>query len=136
MEDMSPGIDEQAAGLSSRSEMSSLSELSLLLQEHKGQDVCVLDLRGINNWTDFFIIATVASRTHIDGLERHIKEFCRENKIEIIGSSRKDADDGWRLIDLGLIIIHLMTSGVREFYELEKLWAPMESPSATPIPSA
>ncbi|GBU28905.1 ribosome silencing factor RsfS [Treponema sp. R8-4-B8] len=113
MEDMSQEIDEQAACFSE------------LLREHKGQDVSVLDLRGINNWTDFFIIATASSKTHIDGLERHIKEFCREKKIEILGSSRKDTDDEWRLIDIGLIIIHLMTQEVREFYELEKLWAPM-----------
>jgi len=115
MEDMLPEIDEQAAGFSK------------LLKEHKGQDVCVLDLRGINNWTDFFIIATATSKTHIDGLERHIKEFCREKEIEILGTSRKDADDEWRLIDLGLIIIHLMTQEVREFYELEKLWMPIRA---------
>jgi ribosome-associated protein len=128
MEDMLPEIDEQAATLSS------LNELSALLHEHKGQDVSVLDLREINNWTDFFIIATATSRTHIDGLERHIKEFCHEKKIEILGSSRKDADDEWRLIDLGLIIIHLMTSGVREFYELEKLWSPIPaSQNETPV---
>jgi len=121
MEDMSREINEQAAWFSA------------LLQEHNGQNVSVLDLRGINNWTDFFIIATATSRTHIDGLERHIKEFCREKKIEILGSSRKDADDEWRLIDLGLIIIHLMTSKVREFYELEKLWAPIPAAKETPV---
>jgi ribosome-associated protein len=113
-------IDEQAASFGS------------LLQEHKGQDVCVLDLRGINNWTDFFIIATASSKTHIDGLERHIREFCHEKKIDIFGSSRKNTDDEWRLLDLGSIIIHLMTSGVREFYELERLWAPV-SRSETPV---
>jgi ribosome-associated protein len=96
-----------------------------LLREHNGQDVSVLDLRGINNWTDFFIIATCTSRTHMDGLDRHIKEFCREKKIDILGRSRKSTDDDWRLIDLGWIIIHLMTGRVREFYELERLWAPI-----------
>ena len=96
--------------------------LGELLREHNGQNVSVMDLREINNWTDFFIIATVSSKTHMDGLERHIKEFCAENKIDIIGSSRKSADDEWRLIDLGQTIIHLMTSRVRDFYELERLW--------------
>jgi len=100
-------------------------KLSALLKEHKGQDVSVLDLRGINNWTDYFIIVTVTSRTHMDGLERHIKEFCHEEKIDLIGSSRKNTDDEWRLIDMGSIIIHLMTSAVRDFYELERLWHPM-----------
>jgi len=109
MEDMLPEIDQAAA-------------ISSLMQEHKGQNVRVLDLRGINNWTDFFIIATVSSKTHTDGLERHIREFCRKNDIEIFGSSRKNSGDEWRLIDLGCIIIHLMTSDTREFYDLERLW--------------
>jgi ribosome-associated protein len=96
--------------------------LAELLQEHNGQDVSLLDLRSINNWTDFFIIATVTSKAHMDGLERHIKDFCRRTGIEILGTSPKSADDEWRLIDLGTAIIHLMNSHAREFYELERLW--------------
>jgi len=103
------------------------SSFAELLQEHKGQDVSMLDLREINNWTDFFVIATVSSIAHMDGLERHIKEFCAEKEIDIFGSSRKNPDDEWRLIDLGSIIIHLMTSNAREFYELERLWAPIRT---------
>ncbi|MCL2759177.1 MAG: ribosome silencing factor [Treponema sp.] len=104
-----------------------------LLQEHKGQDVSVLDLRGINNWTDFFIVTTVSSRTHMDGLERHIRDFCREKDIDVFRSSRtkgsyKNQDDEWRLIDLGSVIIHLMTSDARDFYELERLWRPLQHP--------
>jgi len=115
MADLSPAINNHVKALSS------------LLEDHNGQDVCVMDLRGVNNWTDFFIIATVTSRTHMDGLERHIKEFCREMNIEMFGSSQKNADDEWRLIDLGSVIIHLMTSGKREFYELERLWRPINT---------
>jgi ribosome-associated protein len=96
--------------------------LGALLSEHKAQDISVLDLRGINNWTDFFIIATVTSRTHMEGLERHIKEFCCEENINILGKSRKNAEDEWRLIDLGFSIIHLMSQPARDFYELERLW--------------
>jgi ribosome-associated protein len=99
-----------------------------LLREHNGQDVSVLDLRGINNWTDFFVIVTVSSKTHMDGLERHIKEFCRENGIEMFGGSRRNTDDEWRLIDLGFVIIHLMNKRARDFYELERLWAPIPAP--------
>ena len=99
--------------------------LGKLLREHNGQDVSVLDLRGINNWTDFFLIATTTSSTHTDGLERHIKEFCTENDILILGSSRKTSGDQWRLIDLGGIIIHLMDKQSREFYDLERLWKPI-----------
>jgi len=103
-------------------------DLNTLLQEHNGQDVSVLDLRGINNWTDCFVIATATSRTHMDGLERHVREFAREKDIEVFGSSRKNPDDEWRLIDLGSVIVHLMTSSARDFYELERLWRPIQHP--------
>ncbi|MCL2720647.1 MAG: ribosome silencing factor [Treponema sp.] len=108
-------------------------KLAVLLQEHNGQDISVLDLRGLNNWTDFFIIATVTSKTHMDGLERHVKEFCHVSEIDVLGCSQtkslrtrglqKNTEDEWRLIDLGSIIIHLMISGTREFYDLDRLWA-------------
>jgi len=112
MEDMSQGIDIQVLA----------DSLVELLRDHKGQNVSMLDLRAFNIWTDFFIIATVSSSTHMDGLEKHIKEFCRERETDIFGKSRKCQDDQWRLIDLGQIIIHLMTQSAREFYELERLW--------------
>jgi ribosome-associated protein len=113
MEDMLPVTDDKA-------EVNALAEL---LRDHKGQSVSVLDLRKFQTWTDFFLIATVSSSTHMDGLVRYIKEYCRDREIEILGSSRKEPDDRWRLMDLGTIIIHLMTSDAREFYELERLWA-------------
>ncbi|MDR2966125.1 MAG: ribosome silencing factor [Treponema sp.] len=110
MADMLPEIKEQAESLAG------------LIKEHRGENVSLLDLRTINNWTDFFIIATASSKTHMDGMERHIKDYCRENDIEIFGSSKKDPEDEWRLIDLGFTVVHLMTAPTRDFYDLERLW--------------
>ncbi|MDR0486652.1 MAG: ribosome silencing factor [Treponema sp.] len=108
--------------------------LGELLREHKGQNVSVLDLREMITWTDFFVIATVSSNTHMDGLERHIKDFCYENDISILGKSQKNetGDDEWRLLDLGQIVIHLMSGSARDFYELEKLWTKIPVPHRTP----
>jgi ribosome-associated protein len=104
--------------------------LGTLLREHKGADVVVLDLREMNVWTDFFVIATVSSTAHLQGLERHIKEFCREQGLEILRRSRKPdaADDEWCLIDLGPTIVHLMSVRARAFYELERLYSPAAAP--------
>jgi ribosome-associated protein len=97
--------------------------LGALLQDHKGQDVAILDLRAINGWTDFFVIATVSSRTHLMGLLRHIKDFCHDREVEILrGKHKIPAEDEWTLIDLGTVVIHLMTEKSRSFYELERLW--------------
>jgi ribosome-associated protein len=98
--------------------------LCALLKEHKGGDVTLIDLQEISMWTDFFIIATTTSGAHQSGLERHIKEYAKEHNIEILrrGRQRKSNDD-WQLIDLGNIVIHLMTESARSFYELERLWS-------------
>jgi len=98
-------------------------ELGKLIDDHRGGDVVVMDMRALNFWTDFFIIATVTSNTHLLGLERHIKEFVREKGLEILHRSRKpEGDDEWCLLDLGSIVIHLMSNKVRQFFELERLW--------------
>jgi len=113
--------------------------LADLLREHKGADVLVLDLRKMTSpsgdtgaWTDFFVIATASSNAHLDGLERHVKEFCHEREIEILRRSRKPAgmaagahapEDEWRIIDLGSTVIHLMSQKARDFYDLERLYS-------------
>jgi ribosome-associated protein len=102
-----------------------------LLHEHKGFDVRLLELPP-DAWTDFFVIATAYSDTHLDGLERHIKEFCQDQEIEILRRSRRPdmpefpmsgAGDEWRIIDLGSAVIHLMSRKAREFYDLERLYS-------------
>lgn len=99
-------------------------ELAELLDSHRGIDALVMDMRSLNFWTDFFVIATVTSNTHLLGLERHIKEYARDNELEIIHRSRRpDSEDEWCLLDLGGIVIHLMTTKTRQFFELERLWS-------------
>ncbi len=97
--------------------------LGSLLAEHNGLDVAVLDLSALHAWTDYFVLATVTSFTHQQGLQRHIKEFAGERNLEILRRQRKAAsDDEWNLTDLGNIVIHLMTARSRSFYDLERLW--------------
>jgi len=113
--------------------LSETEALAELLRSHRGADVASLDLRQMGSWTDFFVIATASSAAHLDGLERHVGEFCRAGGIEILRRSRRPraaqtqrgagpgAPDEWRIIDLGHIVIHLMSARARAFYDLERL---------------
>ena len=113
-------------------------ELGKLLDDHNGLKVVVMDMRALNFWTDFFIISTVTSNTHLSGLQRHIKDYTKEKGIEILHRSKRPdkkidpasselSSEEWSLLDLGGIVIHLMTAKIRNFFELERLW------SAAPI---
>lgn len=98
--------------------------LCSLLEEHRAAAVTALDLMDIHSWTDYFIIATVSSGAHRDGLLRHIKDFALENGLQTLrGAGKTGADDGWSIIDLGTAVIHLMSPDLRSFYELEQLWS-------------
>ena len=99
-------------------------DMGALLRDHKGADVAVLDLRELNIWTDFFVIATITGHTHAQGLLRHIKEYAQERGLAIFRSRRKiPPDDEWHYVDMGGVVIHLMTEKSRSFYELERLWS-------------
>ena len=98
-------------------------ELAALLEDGKGNDVVLIDVSGLNSWTDYFVIATVSSSAHWQGLYKQVKEYIKENDLEIHLTNRKSPDgDDWNLIDLGPVVIHLMSQQARDFYELEKLW--------------
>lgn len=102
-------------------------DIGRLLSDHKGGEVVVMDLSGMNAWTDFFIIATVTSSAHLQGLHKHIKEHLVSTPLTILRRQRKTpADEEWSLIDLGSIVVHLMTDRARRFYELERLWSDAE----------
>ena len=99
-------------------------ELGRRIRDHRGGDVAVLDLRELNIWTDFFVIATVSSSTHLQGLYRQIKDFALERELDILYRHRNvRADNEWSIVDMGTIVVHLLTARARSFYELERLWS-------------
>jgi ribosome-associated protein len=105
--------------------------LGHILTEHRAHDVVALDLRDLSLWADFFIIATTTSTTHQAALACSVKEGAESLGLEFIphrGATRirPDRDTGpdeWRLIDLGSIVVHLMSEKTRAFYDLERLWS-------------
>ena len=98
-------------------------EIAKLMKDGKGKDVVLLDISGLNSWTDYFVIVTVNSSTHWQGLFKQVKEYIKDNDLEIHLTNKKSPDgDDWNLIDLGAIVVHLMSEQARTFYDLEKLW--------------
>jgi len=98
-------------------------EIAQILEDSKAEDVSVIDVSELNSWTDYFVIATIHSSAHWQGLAKQIKDYVKENEMEIHVAHNKTASgDDWNLIDIGPVVVHLMSADAREFYELEKLW--------------
>ncbi|MFA5569976.1 MAG: ribosome silencing factor [Sphaerochaetaceae bacterium] len=102
-----------------------LEQITLIahyIHDHKGDNTVAIDVSESSSWADCFIIATVTSFGHLRGLSRSLWGYLAEHGIEVLNRHKQVTSDGWLLIDTGDIIIHLMSSEMREFYSLEKLW--------------
>ncbi|MBO6176699.1 MAG: ribosome silencing factor [Treponema sp.] len=98
-------------------------EIAALMEDSKGQNVTVLDISQLNSWTDFFVIVTVSSGVQSQGMLKAVKDYAKENDLEIhLTHQKTEQGEDWNLIDLGSIVVHLMSEEARNFYELEKLW--------------
>jgi ribosome-associated protein len=101
--------------------------IARILAEHSGGDVRILDLSNQAGWTDFFVIATASSGTHLRSLARFADECAMQLGLARLNRAAVADDDEWALADFGTIVVHVMTERARAFYELEKLWFQAES---------
>ena len=91
------------------------------LEEKKGEDILLLDLRGVTDFCDYFVLCTGTSDRMLDGLaDDLIRRIKTSHKLKghLEGRSR----DGWLLVDYGDVVVHLFSPDQREYYALEELW--------------
>jgi len=87
----------------------------------KGENLVVLDLRGISSFTDYFVIMHGNSARQNLALNENIgKDLKKEKIMPLSVEGRKLAE--WILMDYGSFIIHVFSEKAREYYSLEKLW--------------
>ena len=91
------------------------------LDELQAFDIKEIDVYGKTSVADLLIIATGRSNRHVKAVATKIVEKLKKIGSPAISSSGLDTGE-WALIDCGDIILHLMTSEVRAFYNLEGLW--------------
>ncbi len=75
--------------------------------------------------TDYMVIATATSARHAKSLCDYVIEKVKANGLVPLSLEGADGSD-WVLLDLGDVIVHVMTGQAREFYQLEKLWTVAE----------
>ena len=98
-----------------------LERATALAADRKGVDMMVMDLRGISNATDFFLLVSGTSDMHVRSIAEHIieelkKEDVRPSHVEGLRTGR------WVLLDYIDFVVHVFHPAAREFYQLERLW--------------
>ena len=93
------------------------------LEDIKAVNPVAIDVKNISSLTDFMVIASGTSNRHLSAMSERVLEGLKENNVSGIRIEGQGGDE-WLLVDAGDVIIHLMSSDAREFYDLESLWDP------------
>lgn len=81
----------------------------------------MLDVREVSNITDFYVIFTGTSSTHLNALVSRI-----DNDLALKGAKPSSVEGSksasWLVLDYGSVICHAMVGETRKYYALERLW--------------
>ncbi|MGB5819317.1 MAG: ribosome silencing factor [Saonia sp.] len=93
------------------------------IEEVKGNDINLLDLREIENTVcDYFIICNGTSNTHVNAIvgsiQKTVSKSIKDKPWHIEGSENAE----WVLMDYVNVVVHVFQKHVREFYDIEGLW--------------
>ena len=91
------------------------------LEDAKGVDVQVLDVRSLTDITDFMIVVTGTSDRHVRTLSDRVLEFMGEQPFRPHGMEGEQESD-WVLVDFVDVVVHIMRERTRKHYDLESLW--------------
>jgi ribosome-associated protein len=85
-------------------------------------DPVVLEVKKLSSFTDFFVICSGTSDRQVQAIAGHIEEKLGAEKIRPLSVEGK-REGRWVLLDYGDVVVHVFYQPVRDFYDLERLWA-------------
>ena len=99
------------------------TQIELALDDLKAQDILTLDVQDQSTFTDMMVICTGTSRRHVMAIVDELVLRAKKAGVRILGVEGSKLAE-WVLIDLGDVVVHVMRRAAREFYDLERFWAP------------
>ncbi|HCK05450.1 MAG: ribosome silencing factor [Flavobacteriaceae bacterium] len=107
-----------------------VSEIIKGIEEVKGQEIQILDLRDIENTVcDYFVICSGTSNTQVNAIvnsvQKLVSKSLKEKPWHIEGSDNAE----WVLMDYVHVVVHVFQKHIREFYDIEGLWGDAKSVS-------
>jgi ribosome-associated protein len=92
-----------------------------LAEEKKAKEPIVLELMGLSDIADFFVIASGTSERHVKTVAENVELGMKKRGVTPFSSEGYD-EGRWVIIDYGDVIVHVFLEQLRELYDLESLW--------------
>ncbi len=94
-----------------------------VIDETRGADIVVLDLRKVTDVFDYFVIATGSSRRQMHAMADEVKHTVRRELEDEPRAVEGYEDSHWIVMDYGDVVVHLFDAESRAYWDLENLWA-------------
>jgi ribosome-associated protein len=94
-----------------------------ILIDRKANDVVLLSLKGVSDMTDYFLIASGTSDTHVRALGNAVLEDMKKEAGQMANHSEGLQQGRWVLLDYVDFVVHVFHPTLRNFYQIERLWA-------------
>ena len=105
------------------------------LEDVKARDIVVFDVKKMTAFFDKVIVATGESNRQCRALASRVQESVKAAGGKVYGVEGEQTGE-WLLVDIGESVIHIMQPAIRQYYNLEELWAPPKSPNAPKAPKS
>ena len=100
-----------------------ISNIVLGIDNVKGIDVSLLDLRDIENTVcSYFVVCTGSSNTHVNAIVSAIKKNVSKELKEKPFHTEGNDNAEWVLIDYVNVVVHVFQKQTRDYYNIEELW--------------
>ena len=98
-----------------------IKETKDLLEEKKGEDIKIIDVRQRTPFTDYYILATAPNMRAIGAYADALEDFFQE-RVDDLRQSEGQPESGWVLVDAGEVVVHLFSAAKRQEMNLEELF--------------
>ncbi len=126
MDELKRGLKEEEIENKEMDNRELAMEAAKLLDQKKAQNVLVIDIAEKSSFADFLVIASAGSERQAESLADNVEDRMAElGQNERMAEGRKHT--GWVLLDFGDIIVNIFSAGMRDKYDLEKVWGDCET---------
>ncbi len=89
--------------------------------DKKAQDIVVLDVRGLCNFADVFVLCTGTNRVQLNAIGEGIQKGFKEMRMKT-PLNEGHRSPNWAVLDYGDVLVHIMSQDARDYYRLDRLW--------------
>ena len=104
-----------------------VSAIAAQAADKKALDVVELDLRGVIDYTDYFLVATGNTDRQVKAIHDGIREGLKHAHGVLPARVEGVKEANWILLDYIDVVVHVFTPQTRAYYDLERLWGEVPS---------